>query len=388
MNKKHIALLGSTGSIGVQTLDVIKQNPDLFIAEVITANSNADLLIKQAREFLPNAVVITNEAYYDKVRDALYDLPVKVYAGQDALSQVTEMGTVDIVVTAVVGSVGLKPTLAAIEAGKPVAIANKETLVVAGELVTAAARNKGVNLYPIDSEHSAIAQCITGEPGRIHKILLTASGGPFRGYSKNELEKVSPKQALKHPTWNMGAKITIDSASMMNKGLEVIEARWLFAVSPEQIEVVVHPQSIIHSMVEFEDGSVKAQLGDPDMRIPIQYALSYPERLKSQFTNFNIFEHSPLTFEKPDPENFRNLALAYQALKQEGNMPCILNAANEIAVDAFLKEKISFTGMSDVIENCMKNITYISRPGLQDLLETDIEARALASSIIEKNNHK
>lgn len=383
MNNKHIALLGSTGSIGIQTLDVIKNNPENYSVEVITAHNNAELLIAQAKEFSPNAVVISNESKYHQVRDALSALPIKVYAGEASLAQITEMGTVDLVVTAVVGSVGLKPTMAAIEAGKPVAIANKETLVVAGELVTAAARNKGVNLYPIDSEHSAIAQCIAGEEhNRINKILLTASGGPFRGYTLEQLEKVTPAQALKHPTWNMGAKITIDSASMMNKGLEVIEARWLFNVKAENIEVVVHPQSIIHSMVEFEDGSIKAQLGAPDMRVPIQYALSYPLRLKNSFTNFNIFNHSPLTFEKPDPKNFRNLALAFHALQQGGNMPCVLNAANEVAVAAFLDNKISFTGMSDLVEKCLTTISHIAHPTLNTLFETDIETRKIASSLI------
>ncbi len=383
MSKKHIALLGSTGSIGTQTLDVIRKNPDNFVAEVITAHNNANLLIKQAREFVPNAVVITNEDLYATVKSELEDLPIKVYAGYDALSQVTEMGTVSIVVTAVVGSVGLKPTMAAIEAGKPVAIANKETLVVAGELVTQAAQRKGVNLYPIDSEHSAIAQCLVGEHNRIKKILLTASGGPFRGYSFEQLKSVTPEQALKHPTWTMGAKITIDSASMMNKGLEVIEAKWLFNVDPEQIQIVVHPQSIIHSMVEFEDGSLKAQLGDPDMRLPIQYALTYPSRLKANFTNFNIFEHPELTFEKPDMENFRNLALAYKALNKGGNMPCILNAANEIAVDAFLNKKISFTGMSYIVEHCMEKTGFIKNPSLESLLDTDTETRAIALSQIK-----
>ena len=383
MNNKHIALLGSTGSIGIQTLDVIRNNPEAYSAEVITANNNAELLIAQAKEFLPNAVVITNESKYQQVRDALSALPIKVFAGESSLAQITEMGTVDLVVTAVVGSVGLKPTMAAIEAGKPVAIANKETLVVAGELVTAAARNKGVNLYPIDSEHSAIAQCIAGEEhNRIHKILLTASGGPFRGYTAKQLELVTPAQALHHPTWNMGAKITIDSASMMNKGLEVIEARWLFNVKAENIEIVVHPQSIIHSMVEFEDGSIKAQLGAPDMRVPIQYALSYPLRLKNAFTNFNIFNHSPLTFEKPDPKNFRNLALAYLALEQGGNMPCVLNAANEVAVAAFLDNKISFTGMSDLVEKCMTTISHVAHPSIETLFETDIETRKIAISLI------
>lgn len=382
MDKKHIALLGSTGSIGTQTLDVVRNYPERFVAEIITAHNNAELLIKQAREFIPNAVVITNEKLYSTVRDSLQDLPIKVYAGYEALSQVTEMGSVDIVVTAMVGSVGLKPTLAAIEAGKPVAIANKETLVVAGELVTETARRKGVNLYPIDSEHSAIAQCITGEPNRIKKILLTASGGPFRGFSYEQLKSVTPEQALKHPTWTMGAKITIDSASMMNKGLEVIEAKWLFDVTPQQIQVVVHPQSIIHSGVEFEDGSVKAQLGAPDMRLPIMYALTYPRRLKSDFTNFNIFDHPQLTFEKPDMENFRNLALAYQALDQGGNMPCILNAANEIAVDAFLNKRISFTGMSDLVQQCMQQMSFIAKPSLEDLLNTDDEARKVALSKI------
>ncbi len=384
MKKKHIALLGSTGSIGVQTLDVIRNNSDQFVAEVLTAYKNTALLIEQAREFVPNAVVISDEQGYKTVSDALYDLPIKVYAGEEALSQVTEMGTVDIVVTAVVGAVGLRPTLAAIDAGKPVAIANKETLVVAGELVTSSARKKGINLYPIDSEHSAIAQCLAGEPNKINKILLTASGGPFRGFTHQQLQKVTPEMALKHPTWNMGAKITIDSASMMNKGLEVIEAKWLFDVTPDQIQVVVHPQSIIHSMVAFEDGSIKAQLGAPDMRVPIQYALTYPHRIKADFTNFNIFEHPEFTFEKPDPDNFRNLALAYDALLQGGNTPCVLNAANEIAVSAFLNRQISFTGMSDIIEHCLDKISFIKHPSLEDLLVTDKETRMMAHSVIKK----
>ncbi|HPE85901.1 MAG: 1-deoxy-D-xylulose-5-phosphate reductoisomerase [Bacteroidales bacterium] len=383
MQKKHIAVLGSTGSIGVQTLDVIRMNPNLLTAEVLTAHNNATLLIAQAIEFLPNVVVITNEDKYHQVKKALSEYPVKVYAGYPALAQITDMETVDLVVTAVVGSVGLEPTLAAIEAGKPVAIANKETLVVAGKLITESARRKGVNLYPIDSEHSAIAQCIAGEhQNKIKKILLTASGGPFRGFSYQQLQAVTPEQALKHPTWNMGAKISIDSASMMNKGLEVIEAHWLFNVAPENIQVVLHPQSIIHSMVEFFDGSVKAQLGDPDMRVPIQYALTYPARIAANFTNFNIFDHSPLTFEIPDTKNFRNLALAFEALHKGGNSPCILNAANEVAVDAFLNRKIPFTGIPELIEFCLENVSFIDNPSFTALLETDKETRIVATKKI------
>ncbi|PID94200.1 MAG: 1-deoxy-D-xylulose-5-phosphate reductoisomerase [Bacteroidetes bacterium] len=378
MEKKHIALLGSTGSIGIQTLDVVRNNPGRFTAEVLTAHHNTELLIQQAREFVPNAVVIADEQHYKNVSDALSDLPIKVYAGSKALSQITEMGTVDIVVTAVVGFAGLEPTLAAIEAGKPIALANKETLVVAGKMVTQTAQKKGVNLYPIDSEHSAIMQCITGESNPIKKILLTASGGPFRGFSVEQLQTVSPQQALRHPTWQMGSKITIDSASMMNKGLEVIEAKWLFNVHPQHIEVVIHPQSIIHSMVEFEDGSLKAQLGDPDMRVPIQYALTYPQRVRANFTNFNIFEHPQLTFEKPDTKKFRNLALAYEALERGGNIPCVLNAANEIAVAAFLKQQIAFTQMPDLVAHCMDRISFVENPSLDDLLATDRETRTRA----------
>lgn len=378
MEKKHIALLGSTGSIGIQTLDVVRNNPGRFTAEVLTAHHNTELLIQQAREFVPNAVVIADEQHYKNVSDALSDLPIKVYAGSKALSQITEMGSVDIVVTAVVGFAGLEPTLAAIEAGKPIALANKETLVVAGKMVTQAAQKKGVNLYPIDSEHSAIMQCITGESNPIKKILLTASGGPFRGFSVEQLQTVSPQQALRHPTWQMGSKITIDSASMMNKGLEVIEAKWLFNVHPQHIEVVIHPQSIIHSMVEFEDGSLKAQLGDPDMRVPIQYALTYPQRVRANFTNFNIFEHPQLTFEKPDTKKFRNLALAYEALERGGNIPCVLNAANEIAVAAFLKQQIAFTQMPDLVAHCMDRISFVENPSLDDLLATDRETRTRA----------
>jgi 1-deoxy-D-xylulose-5-phosphate reductoisomerase len=323
--KVHVAILGSTGSIGTQALDVIKLHPDEFSLEVLTANNNADLLIKQALEFQPNAVVICDEGKYQLVKDALADTDVKVYAGRDAVNQVVTMDVIDMVLVAMVGYSGLKPTIEAINAGKQIALANKETLVVAGDLVTRLAREKGVNIYPVDSEHSAIFQCLAGEfHNRIEKIILTASGGPFRGKTRSDLLNVTKQQALKHPNWDMGAKITIDSASLMNKGLEVIEAKWLFNLKPEQIEVIVHPQSIIHSMVQFEDGSIKAQMGLPDMRLPIQYALGYPKRLRSQFPRFNFTDYPALTFEKADTETFRNLAIAYKALETGGNMPCVI----------------------------------------------------------------
>ncbi|GAB3537102.1 1-deoxy-D-xylulose-5-phosphate reductoisomerase [Pontibacter brevis] len=382
---KRIAILGSTGSIGTQALDVIKANPESFELEVITAHSNAELLIQQALEFKPNAVVIAREDLYAQVRDALQQEDIKVYAGTNALCSVVEMGTVDMVLTAMVGYAGLQPTIRAIKAGKQIALANKETLVVAGQLVTALAKEYGVNIYPVDSEHSAIFQCLAGEfHNPIEKIILTASGGPFRGRGTAELAQVTKAQALKHPNWEMGAKITIDSASLMNKGLEVIEAKWLFGLRNEQIEVVVHPQSIIHSLVQFEDGSIKAQLGLPDMKLPIQYALGYPHRLKSDFPRFNFMDYPQLTFEQPDLETFRNLQLAFDAMEQGGNMPCILNAANEVAVSAFLREEVGFLQMSDVIESCLAKVAYIANPSYEDYVDTDKEARKRAAGLIEQ----
>jgi len=384
--KKHIAILGSTGSIGRQALEVIAANPDHFCVEVLTSNNNADLLIEQAMKFQPNAVVIGDEKY-QYVKQALAVLPIKVFAGEDTLCQAMEMEDIDIVLTAVVGFAGLKPTLAAINAGKNIALANKETLVVAGELITQLAKEKGVNIYPVDSEHSAIFQCLAGEWNNpIEKIYLTASGGPFRGRDKQFLSTVKKEQALKHPNWDMGAKITIDSASMMNKGLEMIEAKWLFNLKPEQIDVVVHPQSIVHSIVQFADGSMKAQMGLPDMKLPIQYALSYPQRLKSHFPRFDFLKYPSLTFEKPDEEAFPNLTLAKEALSRGGNLPCILNAANEIAVDAFLNDQIGFLEMSELIEQSMQQIRYIEHPTLEDYISTNKETRIKASEWI-KNVH-
>ena len=381
--KKHIALLGSTGSIGTQALEVIGANAESFEVEVLTANSNALLLVEQARKFKPNAVVIGGKEHYQYVFDALDPLDIKVYAGSSALESIVEMDSIDIVLTALVGYSGLKPTFRAIEYGKQIALANKETLVIAGDLITRLAKEKGVNICPVDSEHSAIFQCLVGDfHNKIEKIILTASGGPFRGKRRADLQSVSVAQALKHPNWDMGAKITIDSATLMNKGLEVIEARWLFGLSREQIEVVVHPQSIIHSMVQFEDGSIKAQMGLPDMRLPIQYALSYPERLKSPFPRFDFSEFGSLTFEAPDLETFRNLALAYDALEEGGNIPCILNAANEVAVDAFLKEQIGFLQISDVIEQSIGSVSFLKNPSLEDYVRTDTETRIKAKEII------
>ena len=382
-NRKHIAILGSTGSIGTQAIDVIKANPDSFVLEVLTAQNSADLLIQQAIEMKPNHVVIGNEDFYQKVNDALWDHDIKVYAGADALSQVVEMPTVEIVLTALVGYAGLKPTLAAIEAGKTIALANKETLVVAGDIVTDLARKKGVNILPVDSEHSAIFQCLVGEfHNPIEEIYLTASGGPFRGRKREELLQVTKEQALKHPNWEMGAKITIDSASMMNKGLEVIEAKWLFNLKPEQIKVIVHPQSIVHSIVQFEDGSMKAQMGLPDMKLPIQFALAYPNRLKSDFPRFNFMDYPELTFEQPDLKTFKNLAFAFDAMDRGGNAACILNAANEVAVDAFLKDKVKFLGMSDIIESCMQKVTFVAQPSYDDYVATDGATRILAQELI------
>ncbi|SIT92028.1 1-deoxy-D-xylulose-5-phosphate reductoisomerase [Pontibacter indicus] len=382
---KRIAILGSTGSIGTQALEVIGANPDSFELEVITAYNNADLLIAQALAFKPNVVVIANEDLYDKVRDALQHEDIKVYAGANALNAVVEMGTVDMVLTAMVGYAGLQPTIRAIKAGKEIALANKETLVVAGQLITDLARQQGVNIYPVDSEHSAIFQCLAGEfHNPIEKIILTASGGPFRGRKADELRHVTRAQALKHPNWEMGAKITIDSASLMNKGLEVIEAKWLFGLKNEQIEVVVHPQSIIHSLVQFEDGSIKAQLGLPDMKLPIQYALGYPNRLKSNYPRFNFMDYPQLTFEQPDLGTFRNLQLAFDAMERGGNMPCILNAANEVAVAAFLREEVGFLEMSDIIESSMAKVAYIANPSYEDYVTTDREARTYAAEAVSK----
>ena len=380
---KKIAILGSTGSIGTQTLDVIEEHSDQFEVEVLTAGKNVDLLIRQAKKFKPNVAIIEDEGLYNKLFSALQDLDIQVYAGKQAIDQVVEMGSIDMVVMAIVGFAALSPTLNAIEAQKPLAIANKETFVVAGQLVTSLARKKGVNLYPVDSEHSAIFQCLAGEfENPIEKIILTASGGPFRGKDRAFLQNVRIKDALKHPNWEMGQKITIDSASMMNKGLEVIEAHWLFGVKPEQIEVVVHPQSIVHSMVQFQDGSIKAQLGLPDMKLPIQYAMAYPERLKNNFPRLNFADYPQLTFEAPDMHNFRNLALAYEALKKGGNIPCILNAANEIAVEAFLQEKITFLQISDLIERSMQSVDFIAQPSYDDYKMSDLEARKKALTFI------
>jgi len=382
---KRIAILGSTGSIGTQALEVIRANPEQFTLEVITAHSNADLLVQQALEFRPNTVVIAREDLYEQVQQALQHENIKVYAGANALCAVVEMGTVDMVLTAMVGYAGLQPTIRAIRAGKQIALANKETLVVAGQLITELARAHGVNIYPVDSEHSAIFQCLAGEfHNPIEKIILTASGGPFRGHTARELALVTKTQALKHPNWDMGAKITIDSASLMNKGLEVIEAKWLFGLRNDQIEVVVHPQSIIHSLVQFEDGSIKAQLGLPDMKLPIQYALGYPQRLKSDFPRFSFLDYPQLTFEQPDLDTFGNLQLAFRAMEQGGNMPCILNAANEVAVAAFLRDEVGFLQMSEVIESCMTKVTYIANPSFEDYVDTDREARTRAAELISK----
>jgi len=383
-NKKHIAILGSTGSIGTQALEVIAANPDLFVVEVLSANSNSALLIEQALKFKPNAVVIVDENKYQEVYDALSMKDVKVYAGKESLSQVVEMDSIDMVLTALVGYSGLRPTISAIKAKKNIALANKETLVVAGSLITDLAKENGVNILPVDSEHSAIFQCLVGEfHNPIEKIYLTASGGPFRGWNKGDLLKVSKEQALKHPNWEMGAKITIDSASLMNKGLEVIEAKWLFGLKPEQIDVIVHPQSIIHSIVQFTDGSMKAQMGLPDMKLPIQYALAYPQRMVSDFPRFNFMDYPSLTFEKADTDTFRNLSLAYKAMHKGGNMACVLNAANEVVVDAFLKDKIGFLEMSDIIESCMEKSTFVGNPAYDDFVSSDEESRALANTLIK-----
>lgn len=382
--KKQIAILGSTGSIGTQALQVIEEHPDLYEAYVLTANNRVELLIEQARKFRPEAVVIANEDKYPQLKEALSDLPVKVYAGMEAICQIVESGPIDIVLTAMVGYAGLRPTMNAIRAGKVIALANKETMVVAGELVNALASQYRTPILPVDSEHSAIFQCLeVNNP--LEKIILTASGGPFRTFTMEQLQKVTKEQALKHPNWSMGAKITVDSASMMNKGFEVIEAKWLFGLQPKQIEVVVHPQSVIHSMVEFEDGAVKAQLGVPDMRLPIQYAFSYPNRVRSSFDRLDFLKCNSLTFEAPDTQRFRNLALAYEALNQGGNMPCIVNAANEVVVAAFLKDQISFLGMSEVIEKSMQRVPFIQTPTYGDYVSTDAETRRIAAEMVINN---
>jgi 1-deoxy-D-xylulose-5-phosphate reductoisomerase len=384
LEKKRIAILGSTGSIGTQALDVIRAQKDDFSVEVLTGSDNAALLIKQAKEFSPNAVVIADEKKYAQVKEALDPLDIKVFAGQRSIEQVVEMESIDLVLAAIVGYAGLASTISAIKAKKQIALANKETLVVAGELVTMLARENGVNIYPVDSEHSAIFQCLAGEwENKIEKIYLTASGGPFRGKKNEFLASVKKEQALKHPNWDMGAKITIDSATLMNKGLEVIEAKWLFGLKPEQIDVIVHPQSIVHSIVQFTDGSMKAQMGLPDMKLPILYAMSYPRRLRTDLPRFDFLKYPSLTFEQADTETFRCLQLAYDAMKKGGNMPCVLNAANEVAVKAFLQDKISFLKIAEVIERTMQKISFVVKPLYEDYVATDKEARAFADEIIK-----
>ncbi|MBL7941381.1 MAG: 1-deoxy-D-xylulose-5-phosphate reductoisomerase [Flavobacteriales bacterium] len=378
---KKITILGSTGSIGTQALDVIAAHPDAFELDAITAGSNADLLIAQARQYKPNAAVIADPVQYAKVKEALQNEPVKVFAGKDAVAQITESTETDMVLTALVGFAGLEPTMRAIEAGKQIALANKETLVVAGKIVTETARQKGVNIYPVDSEHSAIFQCLAGEwNNKIEKLYLTASGGPFRGYDAARLETVTSEQALKHPNWSMGQKITIDSATLMNKGLEVIEARWLFAVETAQIDVIVHPQSIIHSIVQFVDGSMKAQMGLPDMKLPIQYALGFPKRLTSDFPRFDFVKYPNLTFEAPDMKVFKCLGLAFESLERGGNMPCVLNAANEVAVSRFLKNELRFTSIPELVADVMGTMPFDAAPTLASLHDSDSEARRLAEA--------
>ena len=381
MKKKQIAILGSTGSIGTQALQVIEEHPDLYEAYALTANNQVELLAEQARKFMPAAVVIANEAKYLQLKDMLADLPIQVYAGADALCEIVEAKPIDVVLASMVGYAGLRPTMNAIRAGKAIALANKETLVVAGELINALAQQYKTPILPVDSEHSAIFQCL--EPNNaLEKVILTASGGPFRTFTMEQLQHVTKEQALKHPNWDMGAKITVDSATMMNKGFEVIEAKWLFGVRPDQIEVVVHPQSVIHSMVQYEDGAVKAQLGMPDMRLPIQYAFSYPQRIKASFDRLDFSTLKELTFEQPDTNRFRCLALAYEALNQGGNMACIVNAANEVVVSAFLKDRIPFLRMSEVIEQSMAKVPFIQTPTYEDYVATDAEARRVAESLI------
>lgn len=382
MRKRQIAILGSTGSIGTQALEVISEHSDQFEVYALTCNNQVDLLIEQARRFMPEVVVIANERKYPELKEALEDLPIKVWAGSEAIVQMVRMEPIDMVLTAMVGYAGLRPTIAAIEAGKAIALANKETLVVAGELIMGLAERHKVPILPVDSEHSAIFQCLQGAVNPIEKILLTASGGPFRTKTMEELATVTKAQALKHPNWKMGAKITIDSASMMNKGFEMIEAKWLFDVTPSQVQVFVHPQSVIHSAVQFEDGAVIAQLGIPDMKLPIAYAFSYPQRLKSQAPRLDFNQYATLTFEEPDMERFRNLAFAFEAARQGGNMPCILNAANEVVVAAFLRDEIGFLRMSEVIERVMARASFLSKPTYDDYVATDSEARSIAAELL------
>ncbi len=382
MKKKQIAILGSTGSIGTQALQVIEEHPDLYEAYALTANNQVELLAEQARKFMPAAVVIANESKYAQLKELLADLPIQVYAGADALCEIVEAKPIDVVLASMVGYAGLRPTMNAIKAGKAIALANKETLVVAGELINALAQQYHTPILPVDSEHSAIFQCLEMN-NPLEKVILTASGGPFRTFTKEQLQYVTKEQALKHPNWDMGAKITIDSATMMNKGFEVIEAKWLFGVRPDQIEVVVHPQSVIHSMVQYEDGAVKAQLGVPDMRLPIQYAFSYPQRIKASFDRLDFSQMKALTFEQPDTDRFRCLALAYEALNRGGNMACIVNAANEVVVSAFLHDRISFLQMSEVIEQTMGKVTFIQTPSYEDYVATDAEARCVARNLIK-----
>jgi len=383
--KKKIAILGSTGSIGTQALDIARANPDKIIIEVLTSNNNTDLLIQQAKEFNPSHVVIANEEKYQTVKDALSEFDIKVFAGSRSIADVMEITSAEIVLTAMVGYSGLLPTIKAIQNKKRIALANKETLVVAGELITSLCEEHKVDLIPVDSEHSAIFQCLVGEDlNTIDKVILTASGGPFRGKTKNELSAVTKADALKHPNWNMGNKITIDSATLMNKGFEVIEAKWLFGLKPQQIEVVVHPQSIIHSMVEFNDGSIKAQMGLPDMKLPIHYAFFFPERISTQLKRMNFSEIRSLTFEQADKNTFRNLTLAYEAMTKGGNMACILNAANEVAVESFLHDKIKFLQIAELNEKCMSKVSFIPKPNLEDLVNTDKETRIIAGTFISK----
>lgn len=384
--KKRLAILGSTGSIGTQALDVVAAHPELFEVEILSAHGNTKLLMEQARKFQPNAVVITNEDNYGTVKEGLSDLPVKVFAGAGSLSEVVQWDSVDMVLGAIVGFAGLHSILAAIEAGKPIALANKETLVVAGEIVMQKAAAKNVRIIPVDSEHSAIFQCLVGErPENIDKIILTASGGPFLGRKPNYLVNVKATHALQHPNWTMGAKITIDSATLMNKGLEMIEAKWLFGLKNEQIDVVIHPQSILHSFVQFNDGSLKAQMGLPDMKLPIQYAMAYPQRISNDFKRFSFKDFNKLTFDQPDYKTFRNLALAKDAMVKGGNLPCVMNAANEIVVDAFLHNKVNFLEMSDMIEKVMEKISFTEHPSLEDFEQSDKEARILAAELVKKS---
>jgi 1-deoxy-D-xylulose-5-phosphate reductoisomerase len=379
---KNIAILGSTGSIGTQALEVVEANPNLFCVQVLTAQSNVDLLIAQALKFKPKAVVIGDETKYQQLKEALKQTEIEVKAGEEALCEVVVLPELTMILTALVGFAGLKPTIAAIKAGKHIALANKETLVVAGELINALAKQHQVNIFPVDSEHSAIFQCLVGEKSPIEKIYLTASGGPFRGKDFNFLSTVTKNEALKHPNWVMGAKITIDSATLMNKGLEVIEAKWLFDLTVEQIDVIVHPQSIVHSIVQFQDGSMKAQMGLPDMKLPIQYAMAYPNRVQNDYKRFNFLDYPTLTFETADTKTFRNLALAFEALQKAGNMPCIVNAANEVVVAEFLKEEIGFLQMSEVIETCMAKLDYVKEPSLADYFETDRQTRIFAKHLV------